>query len=441
MTKFRIKIAFLRLGISWYRFLSQVLHSLRRLLLGLARGLGNIGRRGIFPPVLWVYRLIFYVRRQLTLLFRPFQTTVLYFFSHRNILHLAIASLVAGTGLISLGSRAAAAEDLGTRSILYSLVAVAGDELIEEGAVPSLESFPTEYLVDMVAVGKTPAVDFDFINESYVSAVTGATAIEPAELAGRRATTARTSLTTYEVKEGDTVSSIAESFGLAIDTVLWANKLTVRSYIRPGDQLTILPLDGVLHTVKKGETLEKITKQYNAESREVLAWNTVESPDSLRVGTQLLVPGGRITPPPAPRRISPPTTLFTGPKPPGAPSVGGTKLLWPVAATRISQYFGWRHTGVDIAGPSGTAIYAADDGIVEHAGWSGGYGLNVVINHGNGLKTRYAHASKIYVKKGDTVSRGETIEAVGSTGRSTGPHVHFEVIRNGKFLNPLEFIR
>ena len=127
---------------------------------------------------------------------------------------------------------------------------------------------------------------------------------------------------------------------------------------------------------------------------------------------------------------------------PSAAKPAGNKMQWPTVGYRITQYYSWRHTGLDIGNKVGTPLYAADSGVVEKAGWnSGGYGNMVLINHGGGIKTRYAHASKLYVKVGDHVSKGEAVAAMGSTGRSTGPHIHFEVIINGRLLNPLNYIR
>lgn len=116
-------------------------------------------------------------------------------------------------------------------------------------------------------------------------------------------------------------------------------------------------------------------------------------------------------------------------------------MNWPAGVRKITQYFSWRHTGLDIAGPLGTPIYAADSGTVEIEGWGSGYGNQIVINHGGGKKTRYAHLSKFYVEKGEAVTKGQAIAAMGSTGWSTGSHLHFEVIINGTKYNPLNYIK
>jgi len=116
-------------------------------------------------------------------------------------------------------------------------------------------------------------------------------------------------------------------------------------------------------------------------------------------------------------------------------------MNWPTVGHYITQYYSWRHQGLDIANKIGTPLYAADAGVIETAGWGRGYGNQIVINHGGGKKTRYAHLSKFYTKKGQKVDKGEAIGTMGSTGRSTGPHLHFEIIINNIKYNPLNYIR
>jgi len=116
-------------------------------------------------------------------------------------------------------------------------------------------------------------------------------------------------------------------------------------------------------------------------------------------------------------------------------------MIWPTQGYRITQYYSWRHFAVDIANKRGTPIYATDTGVIQYVGWSIGYGYNIIIDHGGSKKTRYAHLSKFYVKTGQKVGKGESIGAMGSTGWSTGPHLHFEVIINGRKHNPLNYIR
>lgn len=442
MTKLNFKTILLRALIGFYHGLAFIGRFLVFCGGTLFRGIGSIIQKLFLPIMLLCYRFMFAMRRRILFIVGPVRSKLLFFISHRHIIHVAILVIAVGTSAGSFGTRVARAEDLGTKSILYALVVSGADEtLLFETPVES-DVTPSEYLVDVVAVSPTPEIDFDYIDESYVSAITGARPLFVAPGGATSVATAlRTNIEKYIVKGGDTISSIAETFQLSIATLLAANKLTVRSYIRPGDTLVILPMDGVLHTVKKGDALDKIARTYAAETRDIRAWNSALDEKGLVPGAEIFVPGGRL-PISAPSRTTSSLARAFGGRPADfvAPP-GGLINLWPTTVRRITQYFGWRHTGLDIAGPTGTPIYAADDGIVSYAGWSRGYGLNVVIDHGNGYKTRYAHSSKLLAVKGDVVKKGQVIELMGSTGRSTGPHVHFEVIQNGRFRNPLDFIR
>ncbi len=257
----------------------------------------------------------------------------------------------------------------------------------------------------------------------------------------------RTEVVDYVVQLGDTVSSIANRFGISINTVLWANNLGNYSLIRPGDTLSILPFSGLLYSVKSGDNLSKIATTYKIESEEIATHNNIAVNDSLKIGQKLILPGATRIVVAAPR--APVAPAYTGVsvikdlvKAPAA-QASGDDMVWPAEGKKITQYFSWAHNGLDIANKTGTSIYAAEAGTVEIAatGWNGGYGNTIVVNHGNGKKTRYGHLSVLYVKVGDSVGRGENIGTMGSTGRSTGPHLHFEVIINGTRYNPLSYIK
>lgn len=244
----------------------------------------------------------------------------------------------------------------------------------------------------------------------------------------------------YTIQEGDTIAGIAEKHNISTGTILWSNGISEKDVITPGDHLTILPISGVLHTVSSGDTLLAIANKYDINALEIAAYNQLEDTHSLSIGDKLIIPGGEISVP----RVAPPIRSGTtrlaqdtdGPTP--EPVKGsGAGMIWPTVTKHISQYFRWGHTGIDIDNRSQPAIYAALNGTVEFAGWLGAYGNLIIINHGNGMQTYYAHASKFYVSKGATVDKGQAIAQMGSTGRSSGPHVHFEVRRNGAPINPL----
>lgn len=247
----------------------------------------------------------------------------------------------------------------------------------------------------------------------------------------------------YEVKSGDTVSSIAQKFGVSLDTILWANDMGEKDRIKPGQMLKIPPVTGIVHTVKKGETIYSVSKKYQAESQAIVdfPFNTFTNDETfaLAVGQTLIVPDG-IKPDVKP--VSPEST-FARRLTPDAGVVSATgAFVWP-AAGRISQRFVWYHPGIDIANKGGGPILAADAGTVALAGWpdNRGYANRVILDHGNGFRTLYAHLSRINVEVGQTVNRGDIIGQMGCTGRCTGTHLHFEVLQNGVYVDPLNLLQ
>jgi len=254
----------------------------------------------------------------------------------------------------------------------------------------------------------------------------------------------RGEILTYTVQAGDVISLIAEKFSISVNTLLWANDLSWNSTIKPGQKLEILPESGIAHEVKSGDNISSIAKKYQADSDNIISANKLADASDIKIGDVLFVPGG-IKPTQVVSSYKPKQTTATYSDEEVEPAQNidtGTKLLWPAASHKITQYYSWRHTGLDIGDKTGKPIYAAESGKVEVSGWNkGGYGNYVIINHGNGIKTLYAHASKLLVKAGDSVSRGDTIALIGSTGRSTGPHLHFEVRINDARKNPLNYIR
>ncbi len=254
----------------------------------------------------------------------------------------------------------------------------------------------------------------------------------------------RTQIETHIVQQGETVGTIAQMYGISIDTLLASNRIRL-SLIHPGDKLRILPTNGIAYIVKRGDTLKKIATTYKSDPQRILDMNGLSNAAALAIGDEIILPDGKIPPPPRQIIISRAGSSSI----PAAPARKGDRFVWPTAARRITQYYGaweWgtRHTGVDIAGPVGTPIYAADDGVVISSGWNtGGYGNMIIVDHGSGWFTRYGHSSKLLVHAGDTVVKGQPISLMGSTGRSTGPHLHFEIMTRDVHhrINPLGYIR
>ncbi len=249
----------------------------------------------------------------------------------------------------------------------------------------------------------------------------------------------------HVVQPGETVSSIAQRYNLQSESILTENNIGAKDTIGPGQRLRILPMDGVRHKVQKGETVYTIAKKYGlgddeiaAQSIIVFPFNTFANDETfaLTTGQYIFVPGG-VKPKEnvIPRAVARLTT-------PDAGAVSATgQFVWP-AAGNISQGYFWYHKGFDIANRGGGRILAADSGTVVAAGWdNSGYGNRVIVDHGNGLSTLYAHMSVIRVQAGQSVRKGDVVGDMGSTGRSTGTHLHFEVRRGGAALNPGEFLR
>lgn len=257
----------------------------------------------------------------------------------------------------------------------------------------------------------------------------------------------RSEIIEYEVKGGETVSEIAQKFNIDVDTIKWANDLTSVNNVKPGDKLKILPVSGVSVIVKSGDTIEGIAKKYRASSQGILdfPFNDVPDDQSLKIGQTLIVPDG--APPqaaaPARSRVQP---QYVDQGPSSSPTFSapnGGNFIWPTVGVGISTYFAWWHPGIDLPNPSAPPVVAADGGTVTVAGWpdNWGYGNRVMVDHGNGYVTLYAHLSNIYVSPGQAVSKGQVIGQMGSTGRSTGTHLHFEIRYKGIAVNPLAILR
>ena len=229
--------------------------------------------------------------------------------------------------------------------------------------------------------------------------------------------------------------------GVDTDTIRWANNPSSVDDIA-GSKLRILPVSGVVNKVVRGETIFSIAKKYATGSQGIVDYpfNTFVDDEtfSLAVGQELIVPDGKM---PNIQPWSP--TRYVAATTPNAGAVSATgRFIWPIGGT-ITQRFAWYHKGADIATAYGTPILAADAGRVVVAGWPAneGYGNRVMIDHGNGYTTLYAHMASISVSAGQTVNRGDKIGLEGSTGRSTGPHLHFEVRKNGVPVNPFDYLK
>jgi len=330
-------------------------------------------------------------------------------------------------------------EEVVGKTLLAKIVSdefVQAEELIEVGPSDYLLSArpAADYWSENTFLRPLLAIDYDMSDISdQVAAVPGSVQAP-----------SRSGVVEYAVKAGDTIGGIARYFGISVNTILWENNLTAKSYIKPGDKLRILPTSGVRHAVARGENLASIAKQYGVTTSDIMSANDLANANQIKIGQQLIIPGANKAAAASgvasvSRQSRSLAAIITG-QGASAEPVAGSKMNWPVRGT-ITQYYSWRHNGLDIANKTGTPIYAAAAGTVTEATWNaGGYGYYIIIDHGGGLKTRYAHLSKFATRVGDQVAKGQNIGFVGSTGNSTGPHLHFEVMVYGRRYNPFSYL-
>ncbi|MCL5781946.1 MAG: peptidoglycan DD-metalloendopeptidase family protein [Patescibacteria group bacterium] len=238
-----------------------------------------------------------------------------------------------------------------------------------------------------------------------------------------------TTISTYTVRPGDTISGVAHMFNVSINTVLWANDLTGKSILKPGQTLIILPVSGISYEIAKGDTVSTIAKKYNADVNDILNYNDITLSTKLSVGYKILIPDAELSQAQIATKRNNSNASVVSNDGRNYPSYTGYYIR-PIVGGHESQGI-HGHNAVDLAAPVGTEILASASGrviISKNDGlWHGGYGNYVVISHPNGTQTLYAHMLKTAVSAGDVVSRGEIIGYIGMTGHTTGPHVHFEI--------------
>lgn len=391
------------------------------------------------------------------------------FIFDQKFIHLLVGSITVVSVFVNLSgiTNAAPLNEVGDKTIISTLVQSefgTADEaqLIEETFDQEATISPTQqsYLDNLSSVRNQPVAEMnpteeeEDINSQFDD---NSATVRPGMATGNKTEQIRRETISYLVESGDTISTIAQKFDIGVNTILWENNLNAYSVIRPGDSLAILPVSGVKYKVASGESLKSIAAKYSVSEESILAFNDISGEGRLQIGQMLMIPGGKKESynQETPKTYSGLSLIKNLIKPSNdssddsgkkstpsnsAPRVGN-KMNWPTVGYRITQYFTGRHFAIDIANHVGTPLYAADAGVVEKAGWGTGYGNQILINHGGGKKTRYAHLSKFSVKTGDQVSKGEVVGLMGSTGWSTGPHIHFEVIINGVKYNPLNYVR
>lgn len=265
-----------------------------------------------------------------------------------------------------------------------------------------------------------------------------------AEAAEATQQAARPKIEIYKVAEGDNVHTIAQRFGLKEETVLWANGLSEDDLLQIDQELKIPAVDGLVYSVADGDNFWTIADATGSTVEEIAKANPEIDPGSLQPDAVLIIPGGK----PAPRRLTVASRGEERTAPAPAPAKTGSLKVWPVQGV-ITDHFGWRihpvrgtndfHDGMDMSVPIGTPVVAAAGGEVTYAGYMGGYGLVVKVDHG-GVVTMYAHLSRAAVSVGESVGAGDVVAYSGNTGVSTGPHLHFTVFSGGTPVDPLSWL-
>ncbi|HEX6971416.1 MAG TPA: peptidoglycan DD-metalloendopeptidase family protein [Limnochordia bacterium] len=291
---------------------------------------------------------------------------------------------------------------------------------------------PGEETLDAAPVGRAeagvPLPATPIVGERISPAPLGAA--PDTETQAAPSTRVRPQVITYTVKEGETLSEIALRYGIHLSTILAANDLVDADFVQAGQKLSIFTVDGVLHRVQAGESLWEISQRFGVAMEEIIWANDISDPAHLEVQQQLFIPGVRAPLPDQYALLDASGRLRRG-------------FSWPVRG-RITSRFGTRwgrmHEGIDIGVNMGTPVKAAADGKVTYSGWGNGYGYLVILDHGNGIETRYGHNSRVIARPGARVRRGEVVAYSGNTGHSTGPHLHFEIRRYGRPVDPTQYL-
>lgn len=383
---------------------------------------------------------------------------------HDRAVALVVAGIVLGASVLSFGpASATAAGDIGGPSGPGdgSRIAIGGGYL-DSGSVTAaypevvIEQAPNvNAAADAEAAAGVASADLTAVEGPFLA---DGTLLKPVAV---NTTVADGSdlVKTYKVKAGDTLSGIAQQFGVSTMSVWWANDLDDKADLKQGQELRIPPVSGLIVEVKATDTLESLAARYDVAPADIIELNGLDDPN-LVVGQVLVVAGARgqpiATPKPTPRPIARSGGSSSGGSSSGGSSSGGSsrppatysggRLAWPAPGGTISQYFRYGHYGLDIDGDTGDPIVAAGAGTVTFAGWkNNGGGYQVWISHGSGLYTTYNHMSSVAVGAGQSVSRGQRVGRMGATGYVTGSHLHFEVWKGpiwngGQRVNPLGYL-
>lgn len=345
--------------------------------------------------------------------------------------------LIFSTVLLPLQASASFMSSVGGFFGLGAQAADNSEETHNSQTIPLMESALTPDLKLSKNIVTVNIVD-DQVLESNISLL-GSSDVQDQYVSTRK-------IQTYVIQPGDTLDKISKEFGISKNTIVNSNdSITLSGKLTVGDVIVILPIEGLSYQVKKGDTVGGLAIKFNSSSKEILEYNDIDKPSDLRIGDTIVIPGG-VKPKEAPKttisKAKPKVEIHSpASKSDSTPSTSGYIWPFPEGAGRISQRI-HDDNAVDIAAPKGTPIYAIKDGkvlVAKPTGYNGGFGLYVVIDFDTGGQALYGHMSKVASKAGQVVKQGDLIGYVGSTGRSTGNHVHLSL--RGGLKNPYGFLK
>lgn len=424
-----------------------------------------LAKTAIKPVVLWAYR--WYVTAYTKLKRSLFlQNKILFIFGHKYFIHVTVIIIALFVTTTNLNAQEYNGDEFGKHSALYKIVQENSEEITTEDIVE--QGLPQRPSTGQRYINNSGTVALDSTNINPSAKTTSALGENQASTTAANATFVsntmlqtkggiRADIVNYTVKTGESIGTIANRFGISAQTILWANGLSDTSIIKAGDVLKVPPVSGYTYQIATGDTLQKVVEKYHGDLEATMKLNGISDDQTVAVGSQIVVIGGA-PPAPAPTPIknsylaNSDTRYSSGNSGSGvnvnrnvpARVTGGT-FNWPLAChSAMTTYWGHAGRGRDISCGVGQPIYAATDGVARISftgAWGHGYGNAIDISGPGGVMTRYAHMSAFNVSNGQRVSRGQVIGFVGMTGRTSGPHLHFEIHINGVAYDPINYLR
>jgi murein DD-endopeptidase MepM/ murein hydrolase activator NlpD len=442
------------------QILKYFLKGIRNTLVLIGNGLRSVGHTigsVIFPIIFLLYKLLYISRGRGRKVFTPAKNYVVYLLSKKELIAVVFLGIAMFTGIEEHNVTHATGELLHRNNRFESHIYEANyfsSVYFEETYTKPPPSPEFAYNRDVLSIADTGSRAGANQTDTLLR---GGDALAATSVEASASTAEREEVIMYTVRTGDTPDSIAKAFGLKTDTILWANNLSEKVYIKPGETLVIPPVNGMLVKVNKGDHIETLVEKYRGDLdftellQDTRTFNKLTSLDALIEGEYLMIPGG-VKPAPVKRYYA--GSGLVGSDPWGNPTgeeynLGSGFLGWPISVWKLSRGYSAGHHAMDFDGRTGDPILAAEGGVIIRAqtGYNYGLGCNIAIDHGGGVITVYAHLHQMYYSAGSRVERGEVIAEMGgepgdtqcNPGISTGDHLHFELHINGNTVNPAPY--